>query len=324
MRSALVKNGFRYPAALLPFGWLRMACDLKLLVPFYHVVSDENPAHIRHLYPVRTTRQFREDLDFLGKNYRPVTLHEVVHHVREGIPFQKWSVHLTVDDGLRECHDVMAPLLLEKGMPATFFLNSGFLDNRALMFRYQASLLADAFAQNGFPSGMAAFDPLAVGYAERARLSDAAQAIGLDFGLFLAKKKPYLESHQVQTLLEKGFTIGGHSIDHPRYSRLPFEEQLRQTLDCQDFLEKKFKLPYRVFAFPFTDDGITRPFLERLHGTHGFALTFGGAGLKRDVVPYNLQRQPMEETGRSARKVLGAAYAYWAAKFFLGKNQLVR
>ena len=39
-------------------------------------------------------------------------------------------LHLTFDDGFRELHDVVAPILLRKGIPATFFVNSAFIDNK--------------------------------------------------------------------------------------------------------------------------------------------------------------------------------------------------
>jgi peptidoglycan/xylan/chitin deacetylase (PgdA/CDA1 family) len=321
-----LRTGFRYPASVLPFRWVRAFCGLKLLLPFYHVVSEKPLAHVRHLYPVRDPRRFREDLEFLGRHYEPVSMDEVLRHVREGMPFRRWSVHVTVDDGLRECSDTMAPILSEKGFPATFFLNSAFLDNRALMFRYQACLLADALEKKAgkMPDGQAFSAPLRVPYAERDSLSDALRQMGVDVEDFLEKEKPYLSTEQVRGLLENGFSVGGHSIDHPLYSSLSFDEQLRQTLECQFFLEKKFALPHRVFAFPFTDEGISRRLLDTLHGEHGFHLTFGTAGPKREQTPFHLQRLPMEKTDDSARSIVGAAYAYWIAKAFLGKNTMRR
>jgi peptidoglycan/xylan/chitin deacetylase (PgdA/CDA1 family) len=315
----------RFPARTLPFPWLRAIGGLKLILPFYHLVSDGQPAHVRHLYPLRTTRQFREDLDFWGQHYQSVSLEEVLHHQRHGIPFRRWSVHLTVDDGLRECHEVMAPNLLGKGFHATFFLNSDFLDNRSLMFRYQASLLVEAIGRRrGASQGPEDFDPLAVPYAAKETIEQALLRHGVSIQDFLAKEKPYMTAQQVQELLEKGFTVGGHSVDHPLYHPLSESEQLRQTVECQDFLEKKWGLPYRVFAFPFTDEGVGSRFLDRLHREHGFQLTFGTAGMKRDVSPYHLQRLPMEKTADSARTTMGMAYIQWAAKCLANRNTVRR
>ena len=40
--------------------------------------------------------------------------------------------------------EVVAPICLEKGAPATFFLTTAYLDNRTLGFRHKASVLIDA------------------------------------------------------------------------------------------------------------------------------------------------------------------------------------
>ena len=46
-----------------------------------------------------------------------------------------------LDDGLSGCHRYIAPLLRKKGIPASFFLNNRFIDNKSLFYRYKASLL---------------------------------------------------------------------------------------------------------------------------------------------------------------------------------------
>jgi hypothetical protein len=57
---------------------------------------------------------------------------------------KKPLLHLSFDDGLSACYDTIAPILLRKGVPATFFLNPAFIDNKALMFRYKISLCLNA------------------------------------------------------------------------------------------------------------------------------------------------------------------------------------
>ena len=35
-----------------------------LVIPYYHMVSDEQVPHVKHLYRYRNVRQFTKDLDF--------------------------------------------------------------------------------------------------------------------------------------------------------------------------------------------------------------------------------------------------------------------
>lgn len=310
--------------AFVPFGRLQQWGRPPLFLPFYHLVSDENPSHVRYLYPVRTVRQFRDDLDFFLQHYCPVSLEaalkvsencsQPVSGVRRGRP----AMHLSFDDGLRECFEVVMPILLEKGVPATFFLNPDFVDNRDLMFRYKASLLCEAGVNR--PIG-----PLSVPYAQRYLLDEQAAASGVDFTAFLEKQRPYLSTEQIHTMQDKGFTFGAHSMDHPMYRQISPEEQLSQTLESILMLRKRFGLRHDVFAFPFTDDGVGRAFFQKMQAALGAPLyTFGSAGLKFDAVPTNLQRFPMEKTNLPASRLVPAEYAAFLMKKMLGRHRVER
>lgn len=50
---------------------------------------------------------------------------------------------------MRQCYDVILPILEAKGIPATFFINSGFIDNKDLFFRFKASFLIDELHKRG-------------------------------------------------------------------------------------------------------------------------------------------------------------------------------
>jgi len=299
-----------------------------LFLPFYHLVSDENPSHVRHLYPVRTVRQFRDDLDFFLQNYRPVPLSALWDEAenRSAAHTAKPPMHLSFDDGLRECHEVVMPILLEKGVPATFFLNPSFVDNRDLMFRYKASLLrekvwhADEVCHASPPA-----DPLSVTYAQRHLLDEMAASAGIDFAAFLEKQRPYLSTEQIRAMQGRGFTFGAHSMDHPLYRQLPLEEQLSQTLESLRCAHEQFGAAPGVFAFPFTDDGVERVFFKKIHDALGMPLrSFGSAGLKFDTVPSHLQRVPMEKTNLPARSVVPAEYAAFLLKKMLGRHRVPR
>lgn len=318
MIKNLLARSLQHSTPLLPFGLWQSLWGDKVFLPFYHLASDEAPPHIRHLYPVRSVRQFRDDLDFLLKHFQAIDLQTLWQHVFEKKPLAHPSFHLTFDDGLRECHDVVMPILLEKGIPATFFLNPDFVDNRALMFRYKASLLCAA----GKPLPA---DPLGVKYQGRLLLDAWAEAIGLDFLAFLSERKPYLDSSQIRAMQAKGFTFGAHSLDHPRYSQIPLEEQIRQTVESLRAVENRFGMTLPAFAFPFTDDGVGLEFFSTVQEKLGAPLlTFGAAGAKRDVVPTHLQRFAMERTALSARSIVSAELAYSVLRKLAGKQIVTR
>jgi peptidoglycan/xylan/chitin deacetylase (PgdA/CDA1 family) len=334
-------QSFRKPGALLPTRWLAAWSRQRFIVPLYHTVSDNNPEHIRHLYPVKTVRQFTTDLDFLLKNYRPVNPTELENLLHHGISPKTNTFLLTFDDGLREFHDLIAPVLLQKGIPAICFLNSDFVDNKGLFFRYKASLLIGVFERE---KQQTQSDPviqwlrqyapdqqnirsalLSVSYQNQGVLDELATQVGVDFEDYLVKQQPYLNSAQIVALKNQGFYFGAHSCDHPEYRFLDIAEQIRQTKSSVESVSRRFDLPYRAFAFPFTDYGVSEAFFHTIYEqAPTVTVSFGCAGMKRDAFSQHIQRIPFETGDLSAKEILNNEYLYFLLKAIVGKNSIRR
>ncbi|RMG69866.1 MAG: hypothetical protein D6722_09480, partial [Bacteroidetes bacterium] len=146
MRTALLRL-FQWPGRLLPLpAWSRLSGQ-RLILPFYHVVSDAPLPHISPLYPVRTVAQFAEDLETLCRHYQPLGVAEYLGLLARGETPRRPSFLLTFDDGLREMAEVVAPMLQARGLEAIFFLNPAFLDNQGLFYRYRVALLLHRIAE---------------------------------------------------------------------------------------------------------------------------------------------------------------------------------
>jgi peptidoglycan/xylan/chitin deacetylase (PgdA/CDA1 family) len=310
--------------ALNPFISLDVLMKLtnqKIIFPFYHAVSDEKIMHLMHLYKVKTVAQFVRDLDLLLKYYIPVSHEDLLDSYRKDSPLQGKSFLLSFDDGLREFHDIIAPVLLKKGIPAVCFLNSAFIDNNALFYRYKASILIELFRAKSFDINL-----LEIPYSRREMLDEIAASQGYDFSEYLKDKQPYLTGSQVAKLISQGFGFGAHSIDHPEYRFISEDEQIRQTRESILEVCTKFGLNYRLFSFPFTDFGVSAGFFEKIFDpVHPIAdITFGGAGLKKDFRTEHLQRIPFEEASLGAGQILTSEYLYYAMKAIAGKNRITR
>lgn len=323
----------------IPLPLLQFLSRQRLLSLFYHTVSDEVLPHVRHLYQVRNSNLFIQDLDFLLKYYKPIDLKEFIVFVHEGKPLPKNAFFLTFDDGLAECYHVIAPILKQKGVPASFFLNSDFIDNKGLMFRYKASYLIDYLQQSPSSDQIVKkhFDHykipyttlkdslLRVRWGEQKLLDNLALEVGIDFDNFLKKQQPYLTSSQIQLMLQDGFTFGSHSQNHPTYNQISIENQISQTIESQKYIQENFNLPYKVFAFPFTDVGVSKNFFDHILQKENFHLSFGGAGLKQEQIKGQMQRFGMESQElTSAKSMIHTEYCYYLIKALFGKNTIYR
>lgn len=294
--------------------WLYNLSGKKILVPLYHCVAEVNPPHIRNLYKIRSLKQFELEIDKILQLYEPVTvglLRETLRQNRE-----KPIVHFTFDDGFRACYDIIMPILLRKGIPATFFINSATIDNKELMFRCKASLLCETVELQ-----KKVFN---INYKNRAALDDWAEEANVFFDDYLKKEQPYLNEDQLRSLVKHGFSLGSHSIDHPYYHEISLEEQIRQTVESQYFV-RKFYQKERLFAFPFTDYKVERAFFEAVIPTY-IDMSFGTAGFKDDTIAQNIQRMPMEKyppiTNQS--DFLTFEQIKYMLKRIIGKNRIYR
>jgi peptidoglycan/xylan/chitin deacetylase (PgdA/CDA1 family) len=149
-----------------------------------------------------------------------------------------------------------------------------------------------------------------------------AHALDYDFGAYLCDNEPYLTSEQVHKLIHMGFTIGAHSVDHPRYSTIGLEEQVDQTLTSIRFLRQRFALGYGAFAFPNGDDNLSPDFFDRIFASGDVAVSFGSIGVLRNIHPHHFgSRLPMEKTAATAEKVIARYYAKSLYDLLIGRRR---
>lgn len=94
----------------------------------------------------RETVEFRGQLDWLRKNRTIVAMEDVVAAWNHGATLPDDAALLTFDDGLRDHHDIVLPILEAEGVSAAFFPPSGpLVDSRVLdVHRIQFVLAAGA------------------------------------------------------------------------------------------------------------------------------------------------------------------------------------
>jgi peptidoglycan/xylan/chitin deacetylase (PgdA/CDA1 family) len=325
---------------LIPFSVIRQIGGGKLILPYYHLVGNAEVPHIGHLYKFKSVRQFIEDIEFLLGNYEPMSLTEVIQNIRKGVSQHYNCFLLSFDDGLREIYDIISPILLEKGVPATFFLNSAFIDNRELCFEHKASILARRIemgispgenqqirrilAEGNILRSNVTEVLLKVDYLQHSILDRIGEMLWIDFDDYLRRNQPYLTSDQIRELIKKGFTVGGHSIDHPVYASLSLEDQAFQTIESVKFIRKQFSLEYGAFAFPHTDTCISLEFFKRIRESNVIDISFGNMGMLRDITPNHIERFSMERPMLPAKEVIAWHYVRSVFKKVTGENPIIR
>lgn len=285
---------------------------IKIIFPFYHAVSDAALPHIQNLYSYPSVKKFISGLDFILKYFEPMHPDEL----DQISSVQKNKFLLSFDDGLREMYEIVAPVLKQKGVPAIFFINSDFIDNHKMFFRYKVSVLIGELKLHAVEKRKL----LDFQYADTNEIDLFAEKHGVDFNAFLIRQKPYLTSGQIQSMHADGFIFGGHSADHPQYSQITIEEQIRQTTESMQFVKSLTGQEKNYFAFPFTDAGVGQNFFTQIdtYFASGVQATFGTAGLRK-AAGKHIQRIPMEISGLPVQQILNTEYRWYLLKNMFGR-----
>lgn len=283
---------------MLPLVLSRALVKQRVVVFLYHLVSDDELPHVKHLYAYKTTAQFREDLQYLKRHFTLIPYDRLVADAN--LPPR--AALVTFDDGYAECDSVARPILLEEGVPAAFFVTTGFLDNRAMFYRNKASLCIESLMTmldrgsgatldllrrrygQAFPDGPAVARWVkSLEITQESLLDDLSRTLGVDVDDYLNRRRPYLTSDQVRRLASDGFAIGAHGLQHARLRLLPPAEIEQEILgSCQAIMTLTSRAA-AGFAFPFSADGIDRAFLRHLLLPSGVVeIMFDTRGVRRD------------------------------------------
>lgn len=301
-----IRNSIAYVAQFLPWSTMETRKNLPPVMPFYHLVNNTPNTYVNS-YAVRSKTQFIQELEFLLKHFQPVTLHEIVEH-----PSPE-KMHLSFDDGLVECYTVIAPILKEKGIPATFFVNPDFIDNRNIFHRFKQAILEN---EGILPAGNRKWF-----IQETEELNKLASDNNIDFSTY----HPYLTMNQLRALDKDGFLIGAHSMNHPEMWTLSEEQQLLQVKESVNWVTQNFQPEIRAFSFPFTDDRLSISLFKKMRQENIVDITMGTAGLKFDCVENHFQRIPIERAHNwSIKKVMHYEYFYFKIRNLLEANTVKR
>lgn len=326
--------------SLLPLQLLLKKGAATSLFPYYHIVSDERLPHIINLYNYKNVKQFSDDLDFLLKRYRPIHPNDLLQYIEQHNELPAKTFLLTFDDGFKEVHQQIAPLLKAKGIPAIFFINPAFIDNKQMFYRNKISLVLEALRQikEQDPVYTAIAQILSVSHPQYAKIRHAllqidqltqnkldqiAQLLDLSFSSYLEKHRPWLTSAELAQLSAQGFSIGAHSWNHSYFQKLPLEEQVWQTTTSCDYV-REITNQRISFSFPHSDKGLSQYLFDLLRQEHGIELLFGIQNHKDELQNKMIHRFNAEQPSLPLKKQVNGMLFYTLVQKILHQQSIER
>lgn len=244
----------------------QVAPGQALTVLFFHRVFAERDA----LMPGEpTAADFDRLLAWLGRQYRVMRLDEAVQLMAQR-RLPRGVAAITFDDGYRDNHDVAAPVLEKHGMPATFFITTGYIDGgtmwndavaEAVRGTRVSHLEAPELGLPRLPLGSwperSAAHGLATQKLKYLEPAARAQAVADLVARLQAPVRSDLmmTREQVRQLRQRGFQIGAHTVSHPILTRLDDAEAFHEIQASRQTLESWLGERVGLFAYPNGRDG---------------------------------------------------------------------
>ncbi len=200
----------------------------------------------------------------LAKVFNVLPLDEAAARLLDGT-LPPRAAAITFDDGYRDNLEVAAPILRKHGLPATFFIASGFL-NGGRMFNDTVTetvrrLPSGPIDLSWVGLGMKNISDMPSRVALISEFNNAVKYLGFDarqeacerLGHQVAGGLPtdlMMTDDEVRVLARGPMTIGGHTVTHPILSRLSSEDAFDQISRNRSDLTGILGHAPTLFAFP--------------------------------------------------------------------------
>jgi len=233
----------------------------RLSILIYHrVLPCQDP-----LFPEESHAQsFDQQMEQLAACFRIMSLGEAIGGLRNGT-LPPRAACVTFDDGYADNAEIALPILKKHGIPATFFVATGFLDG-GRMFNDTVIELIRGAAGSTVDLGSLGLGRFSIGTIPERRQtihqllgrlkylpSESRQSTVEAMSALIPVILPdnlMMTSEQVRVMHNAGMEIGGHTASHPILAQMENSAACADIATGKEMLEGIIRAPVRFFAYP--------------------------------------------------------------------------
>ncbi len=244
----------------------------KLLILAYHHVKPE--ISFDPIYATVTVKTFIRQIEALAARYSVISLTDAVELCRYGGGKAGTRAVLTFDDGYHDIFEHAFPELKKRGLPATIFLPTDYIDKSAPL--WDAEVIAVVTRDKGRPFMLKLLNRMK----GMSKEEIASVISSLKDSRAFREDNKCVSWDDVKTMGRSGVEAGSHSASHRSLAQIPIEEAMDEIKNSKESIELNTGMPCRHFAFPFgissdyneilTDCVKETGFLSSLTNIHGY------------------------------------------------------
>lgn len=235
--------------------------NARLSIAIYHRVQEEDD----ELLGVSASAPiFDLQVGYFSKYFNVLPLHEAVQRLQDGtLPSR--AACITFDDGYADNAETALPILQKHGVPATFFVATGFINGGIMwndvVIEWMRRVPVDSLDLTKMDLGKHVIDTLSqrrealyslINTLKYLPFETRKQRIDQLCSLIPVSLPDHLmmTSEQVIKLHRAGMGVGVHTVNHPILARLTNEAVYSEIAECKETLEQMINAPVRLFAYP--------------------------------------------------------------------------
>ena len=275
------------------------------LILMYHGVTRTPPRGLKNCEGKHVgVDRFVEQLRFLKRHCRVLPLDELVTGVVTGT-VGRGAVAITFDDGYENNVAHAAPALADAGLPATFFVATGYVDAARWMWVDRLEFALDRTAQEAITLdglGQVRLDDRRGALATIKRfvkqqpeeavprlISQVDEQCGTPADAPAGDYR-FMTWAQARQLKASGFAVGAHTVNHPILSRVTPAQGEREMLDSRDAIRRELGACSEVFCYPNGKADDYTPQIMEYAGRHFYAALATNRGPAKASERYQLRR----------------------------------
>ena len=286
----------------------------RIVVLTYHrVLAEPDPLRSGDV----TAADFESHVRTIARYFNAMTFGDAAAALAGG-GFRSNCVAITFDDGYRDNHDIALPILKKHGVPATFFVTTGFLDDDVMWndvviesVRARIGDSIDLGVIGGERETLETADDAAAllrkilpkikrlpSDQRPQAVADLSRAAG-----YVRESRVMMTESEVRSMHQCGMEIGAHTVSHPILMNLADDDAYREIEDSKRALEGITGETVSSFAYPNGRPG--KDFSEReveLVRSAGFecAATTEWACATPEADPFRIPRVSLWGSGSGA------------------------
>ena len=231
-----------------------------LIILTYHSFCTDWPRGLFNSLPID---RFEQQIRFLKKHFKLVSLTQGMDYLQQGISDDKPWVSITIDDGFQDNYIYAWPVLRRYNVPATIFLVTDFIDNNRPPWPTQLTEILERTPKQTMEI------PFRANLKNLAKRSLVLRQLKEDWSFLVPlerfEKLDTLRSHlkideetrypaltwdQIKEMHSTGICFGSHTIYHSILPKMNNQITKREIQDSRQRIEEQLQEPCQVFSYP--------------------------------------------------------------------------